>query len=131
MNLRKFKLMRLSVCTCGYGVLDDSITEGTEYSADLDTVATMYYRCGRCGLDQNLVTARCSQVLNPERPRAPLPLALFTVAHKICPTCGIMYDATDEFCSLYRLHAPNLRAREHRQLRPATDREETNFVRFA
>lgn len=72
-------LRRLSICSCGYGVLDDSIQVGVNYRLDLATEQRGYrYTCGRCGRTQyNLQVVNASQVLNPDMPFRPLPVALF------------------------------------------------------
>jgi hypothetical protein len=72
-------LKRLSICRCGYGVLDDSIKLGTVYLGNPSTVKTVAtYRCGKCGtLQRGVKTIDCSQVLHPDRAMAPLPYGLF------------------------------------------------------
>ncbi len=75
----KWPLARLSFCPCGFPVLDESITLGTEYDLLPNSVrGGFFYRCGGCGReykDVHVVTA--SQILHPERPPAPLPWSLF------------------------------------------------------
>jgi hypothetical protein len=81
-KITQLTLRRLSICECGFAVLDDSIQLGTVYNADADSVRHLYrYRCGGCGKTQdNVRVIKCSQKLNPDMPMAPLPLALFEVA---------------------------------------------------
>lgn len=81
-NLERVKLQRLSICPCGYSVLDDSIVVGAEYDIDRRTLRGGFvYKCGQCGrvqADVQCVTA--SQRLRPDRPAAPLPYGLFSLA---------------------------------------------------
>lgn len=72
-------LKRLSICPCGYTVLQPEITLGTEYAVDRATIAEGFtYVCGGCGeVQQNIRGVKVSSVLNPEAPMRPLPLALF------------------------------------------------------
>jgi hypothetical protein len=85
----RIKLANLSICPCGYPMLDDSITLGSEYEVDLDSIRGGFeYICGGCGSRQQLVeVVNASQLLNPNRPPAPLPLALFRTANAP-PTAG-------------------------------------------
>lgn len=48
-QLETVKLIKLSICGCGYSVLLDSIRLGTEYTVDLSSIRDGFtYRCGRC-----------------------------------------------------------------------------------
>jgi len=77
MKTRIFPLARLTVCECGYGVLDDAIQLGTKYTIDLESFKLAMYRCGRCGKRKEVQVVLASQQLNPGRPMAYLPAALF------------------------------------------------------
>ncbi len=81
-TLFRLHLERLSICPCGFGVLDDSIPIGTIYVADVTTFRRGFtYKCGGCGRIQknSVAVINCSQQLHPERPMAPLPFGLFTI----------------------------------------------------
>ena len=53
MRLQTIKLVKLSICECGYAVLLDSIKVGTEYLVDLASIRDGFvYRCGKCGMVQ-------------------------------------------------------------------------------
>jgi len=82
MSFTKVTLKRLSICACGYGVLKDEITAGTEFEIDLSTVRDGFvYGCGGCGAIQcgvRIVLAK--SLLNPEDMARPLPYDLFCEA---------------------------------------------------
>lgn len=75
----KAKVVRLSICACGEPVLDESIGLGAEYEIDPETIRGGFsYFCGGCRTTQKqIVIVEANQKLHPERPPAPLPLALF------------------------------------------------------
>ena len=72
-------ILSLSICPCGFGVLDDRIEAGTKYIVDLASVRGGFrYRCGGCGKSQDNVTViDANQVLRPAAAPAPLPYDLF------------------------------------------------------
>jgi hypothetical protein len=72
-------LQSLSICPCGFAVLDDSISIGTPYMVDLASIRKGFrYRCGRCGQAQGNVTViDANQIIHPDAPPAPLPFDLF------------------------------------------------------
>ena len=70
-------LVRLSLCSCGYGFLDASIQIGVKYTVDLSSARSLWYRCGNCGKGQRVTGILASQQLHPERPMAYLPAGLF------------------------------------------------------
>lgn len=125
---RKAVLERLSICECGYGVLVDSIERGAEYTLDADTRALGTYHCGRCGRARPIEIVNASQRLNAGRDFAPLPALLFCRFHMVCPVCSAMFDVGATVCDLYKYHRPKQRGREARVLRPATEREEVDFL---
>lgn len=49
MSALKMKLVKLSVCECGFPLLDDRIRAGTDYYANGDRVAQGVITCGGCG----------------------------------------------------------------------------------
>lgn len=77
MTLAKCRLKRISVCRCGYSVLDESIHLETVYTVDLDSIRIMRYHCGRCGQDTSVQAVLASQQLHPGRAMAYLPAGLF------------------------------------------------------
>lgn len=74
---QKRMLMRLSVCPCGYGFLNDDIPLGTVYEVNLDIEEMATLTCGGCGSVQPVACL-------PVRARTPggrggmLPRVLFT-----------------------------------------------------
>jgi hypothetical protein len=78
-TIQEMPLQRLSICPCGYSVLDDRITVGTRYTLDMATVCGGFrYFCGGCRTWHEMVTVvKASQVLHPEKPMAMLPYGLF------------------------------------------------------
>ena len=86
-QLKQFPLVKLSVCGCGYGVLDDAIQLGTKYTVDLGSFNFGYYRCGRCHKAQTIQIVLATQQLNPDRPMAYLPAGLFDLSiERISPS---------------------------------------------
>jgi len=77
MTLKKAILVKLTICDCGYAVLDDSIRVGTEFVADMDQRSTLSYFCGHCHGRQPHIS--CIGVNSPKHPTSfrPLPLAMF------------------------------------------------------
>jgi hypothetical protein len=75
------KLQRLSICPCGFPVLDDGIAVGSEYAIDSATLTGgFFYHCGGCGREQTDVQVVCaSSILNPCAPLRPLPYDLFSL----------------------------------------------------
>ncbi len=72
-------LQRLTICDCGFPVLDKSITVGTKYTID-DTQMRLgfSYFCGGCGkVHNNVAVVPATQILHPEMPMMPLPYDLF------------------------------------------------------
>jgi hypothetical protein len=53
-NYHKAKLIKLSVCDCGFPLLNDDIPIGTVYYLDLDDIYTMTLICGGCGIKQDI-----------------------------------------------------------------------------
>jgi len=76
----KTRLKRLSICSCGFPVLKESIGLDTVYEIDPDSVRGGFsYYCGGCGTSQNNVSVvNASQILKPDLDPAPLPYGLFT-----------------------------------------------------
>jgi hypothetical protein len=76
-------LQSLSICPCGYAVLDDRIEIGAKYTVDLGSVRGGFrYRCGRCKQSQDNVTViDANQILRPAADPAPLPYDLFLPGH--------------------------------------------------
>jgi hypothetical protein len=77
--LQTVKLVKLSICECGYSVLLDSIRIGAEYLVDVASIrGGFFYRCGRCGTEQKSVrVVEASQVTRPGQGMLPLPADLF------------------------------------------------------
>lgn len=75
----KAKLKCLSICPCGFAVLDDSIKLDTEYDVDFSRSRLGFtYGCGGCGtVHTDVMVIAASSVLNPTALRAYLPVALF------------------------------------------------------
>jgi hypothetical protein len=76
-------IQSLSICPCGYSVLDDRIELGAKYIVDLaSTRGGFRYRCGKCGKSQDNVTViDANQILKPDAAPAPLPYDLFLPGH--------------------------------------------------
>ncbi len=73
-------LQRLSICPCGFPLLDESIPLGTEYEIDLGTLAGDRFNlmCGGCGAKhRDVPSVVASQFLQPERKPARLPYSIF------------------------------------------------------
>ena len=79
MKLETVKLVKLSICECGYAVLLDSIRLGTEYVIDRATLrGGFFYECGVCMKQQ--IDVRVVDADRPGSPGAglrPLPAELF------------------------------------------------------
>ena len=79
--LREMPLRRLHICSCGFGVLLDSIPVGTLYTVDWETVRGGFmYRCGGCGKTQSDVRVIDAYDKGFQR-FAPLPFDLFCEAN--------------------------------------------------
>jgi hypothetical protein len=77
----KVKLIKLSICPCGFPTLDDQIVLGTQYEIQPETIQSGFsYICGGCGKmqDKTVTCVQTSQLLHPELDPAPLPLELFS-----------------------------------------------------
>jgi hypothetical protein len=72
-------LRKLSICPCGFAVLDDSIQVGTKYRLYMESMSAHFrYRCGRCGkLQYGVAVVNANSVLHPDNPPAPIPYGLF------------------------------------------------------
>jgi hypothetical protein len=75
----KQQLKRLSICKCGFPVLNESIGLDTIYDIDPDSIRSGYiYRCGGCSTVQyNVSVINANQILNPNLASAPVPYELF------------------------------------------------------
>ena len=73
------KLVKTSICDCGYTVLYEHIQPGTMYTIYPVTIRDKWvYKCGKCGkVQKNITIVDANQILNPDRAPAPLPLELF------------------------------------------------------
>lgn len=60
--MEQVKLKKLSVCPCGFALLNDSIPLGTEYTVDSTNTASATLICGGCGnhIKVTCVWADCS-----------------------------------------------------------------------
>jgi hypothetical protein len=89
-TLQEMPLQHLSICPCGYSVLDDRITVGTRYTLDMATVSGGFrYFCGGCRKwHEGVTVVKASQVLHPERPMAMLPYGLFVLADPVKAEAG-------------------------------------------
>lgn len=75
----KVKLIKLSICPCGFNVLHDDIGLGTEYTIYPSTIRTGFkYFCGGCQRTQNDITVVDADQLGGGKPM-PLPLGLFQI----------------------------------------------------
>jgi len=54
-TITKVKLKKLSICPCGFSVLDDSIPIGTEYTVHTDVTDTFTFICGGCGKKHRII----------------------------------------------------------------------------
>jgi len=79
MQLETRRLVKLSICECGYAVLLDSIKVGAEYVVNLASIrGGFFYKCGGCGvlqLDVRVIDA--DRATSPAAGLRPLPAALF------------------------------------------------------
>jgi hypothetical protein len=75
----KVKLERLSLCKCGFPLLNESIKLGTEYTIwPMATGPVFEWICGGCRkVNRQEVCVLASQVLHPNLPPAYLPAVLF------------------------------------------------------
>jgi hypothetical protein len=79
LELETARLVKLSICACGYTVLRESIRLGTEYVINRASIRGGFgYQCGGCGAVQADI-----RVVDADRPSAPgaglrpLPAELF------------------------------------------------------
>lgn len=79
MNLETVPLRRLSICPCGFPVLEDDIRLGTRYRIDRASVRSRFdCGCGGCKtVHHNVTVVNASSVRQPDAPFRPLPLELF------------------------------------------------------
>lgn len=81
MKLETVKLQRLTICSCGFGVLHDDIKIGAEYRIDRSTLRHDFqYTCGGCGKEQRVSVVNASCIINPNAPLRPFPADLFLLA---------------------------------------------------
>lgn len=73
-------LKRLSICPCGFGLLDERIHIGTEYLIDRMVSRRALMLCGGCGNKQKVVCVAASSALNPDAPLMFLPVEIFLEA---------------------------------------------------
>jgi hypothetical protein len=72
------RLVKLSICSCGYPLLNDKIKLGTPYKIWVEIVEELSYLCGGCGQERKKVQCvLASQYLDKTRHPAALPLELF------------------------------------------------------
>lgn len=82
MNLQTVKLVKLSICQCGYAVLKDHIKVGAKYDVDMDSIRDGYtYECGGCGKKMSGVRIVGALSNNPMHGLRPLPAGLFGLSH--------------------------------------------------
>ena len=79
----KKPLRRLSICPCGFPVLNEKIQLGTVYEVDPTVKQGGFsYFCGGCkAVQENVVCVNAAQILDPAHPWAPLPWDLFSEAN--------------------------------------------------
>ena len=72
-------LQRLSICPCGFSVLENIIPIGAQYQIDINSRRKGFtYICGGCSRRQdNVEVVDATQRLQRSRTLAPLPYALF------------------------------------------------------
>lgn len=75
----KMRLVRLTICPCGFSTLDDSIALGTTYTVYPDTIKMGFsYYCSGCKRTlSNIVAIKANSVIDTEEPAEYLPLGLF------------------------------------------------------
>lgn len=75
----KMKLIRLSICPCGFSTLDDSIALGTTYTVYPDSIKMGFsYFCGGCKRTlTNVIVIKADQLIHTDLPPDYLPLNLF------------------------------------------------------
>lgn len=89
----KTKLVKLSLCPCGYGLLRDTIELGTEYlvypdTCDPEEAYTLI--CGGCGYKSvGVGRIYANSVHNPAAPPTPLPLEIFEISNNYVPEVQI------------------------------------------
>lgn len=73
------KTIKLSICSCGESVLNDSIELGTEYTIYPESIKHGFkYHCGRCNITQNNISViLANSVLNSTDAPRYLPIELF------------------------------------------------------
>ena len=73
-------IIQLSICPCGEPVLNDDVEIGACYGVDLTTEKRGYYRCGRCGCEQDSVPiVKASSRADFSASIGWLPLGLFQI----------------------------------------------------
>lgn len=79
----KAKLIKLSICKCGFSLLHDDIKLGTEYTVYPDTIDTedgYMLICGGCGkLRHGKGRIYVGSLFNPQARPAKLPLEIFEI----------------------------------------------------
>ena len=73
-------LQRLSICSCGFPLLNEDIGVGAEYEINLDTLRQDGWNltCGGCGTThRNVATVLASQIIHPDARPARLPYSVF------------------------------------------------------
>lgn len=74
----KARLKKLSVCPCGFWLLNEDIPLGTEYAAFPEMTGTVSIICGGCGrILRDLPTIEFASRSNPHAPHRPLPVEAF------------------------------------------------------
>lgn len=76
MNITTRLLVKLSVCLCGFTLLDEDIPIGSEYRIDLNMKGTFRWRCGGCKAVRELPGIGANSVRHPFRFRL-LPRQIF------------------------------------------------------
>lgn len=71
------RLKRLSICPCGFGLLNDGIAIGTKYVIDRNVSRQATMICGGCGNKQKVMCVPASSALNPDAPMMFLPVDIF------------------------------------------------------
>lgn len=64
--MKKARLVRLSICPCGFPLLHDSIPLGTEYQVNPDDRTFIDFRCGGC---ESWSTVDAMMVLSHSHPQ--------------------------------------------------------------
>lgn len=80
----KTKLTKLSICPCGFSLLNDDITLGTEYliyPESIDPNRAFVLGCGGCGRRlRGVGSLMAKSVLNPSADAQLLPLEVFEIS---------------------------------------------------